>query len=68
MDDDTEFRFSIEGDQFAAADANPIDVARGAWEQVQQWVETGYRPIISVTTPDGTTVDVDLEVWDWHQS
>src|SRR4051812_16283068 len=40
---------------------NPYVVAESAWAQVQRWVANGYRPVITVTTEDGETTDVDLE-------
>lgn len=41
----------------------PEQAAEEAWADVQDWVHTGYRPVVTVVMEDETSHDVDLEEW-----
>lgn len=38
----------------------PEQIASLAWSDVQDWVHSGYRPVVTVTMEDGKSLDVDL--------
>lgn len=59
-------RFIIEGDVFledlCPEDAgDPDAIAKAAYAQIEQWVSTGYLPVITVVVA-GKVYEVDLEL------
>jgi len=54
---------TLQCDVFPATDEEASDavaLARKAWSDITDWVHSGYLPVITVVTEDGTSHDIDL--------
>lgn len=62
LDADEKLEMGVEeGDEQFEDTYTPEQVAREAWSNIIDWVNNGYRPVLTVTMPDGSTHDIDLE-------
>jgi hypothetical protein len=51
----------LSGDEAALVTYTPEEVAAEAWDNIREWMDNGYLPIVEVFMPDGTQHTVDLD-------